>query len=98
MVSGIRKAMKTALDTQTPANRNILPWKLSDSIKSGSNFIIKNAKIHKSDIQNDRPKSFNFAGITSEMTKNGRVKIAHDAIKMENEKLATGIQLNASIL
>lgn len=47
-------------------------------------------------MQKDTPKSFNLSGITSDMTKNGKVRIAQAAMKMTNEKLTKGIQLNAS--
>lgn len=52
-----------------------------------------NENAHNSCIQNDVPNSFSFIGNTSEITKNGNVKTAHDAIKIENEKAANGIQL-----
>lgn len=54
-----------------------------------------NANVQTTDIQNETPKSFNFSGITSDMTRNGSVRTAHDAIKMTNEKLVIGTQLNA---
>lgn len=47
-------------------------------------------------MQNDAPKSFNFSGIISEMTKNGRDKTAQLAMKITNEKLTIGIQLTIS--
>lgn len=55
-----------------------------------------NAKHHKSAMQNDMPNSFKFIGITSEITKNGKVKMAHDPMKITNENDANGIQLNDS--
>lgn len=88
--------MNKALQKQNPPNKNMFPWNPSTSMSSGKHFIVVNAQIHNSDIQNDTPKSFRFSGITSEITKNGSVKTAHEAMKMTNEKLATGSQFKNS--
>lgn len=82
-----------ALDIQHPAKKNIVPWNPKVFIKNGNSFTIRNESDQTNVKQNDIPKSFNFSGNTSEITKYGRVRTAHDAIKMTNEKLATGIQL-----
>lgn len=58
------------------------------------NFNKMNAINHIKELQNDEPKFFSFSGIVSEITKNGRVTTPQDAIKMKNEKLKIGIQLN----
>lgn len=47
-------------------------------------------------MQNETPKAFNPAGISSVMTRNGKVKMAHDAINITKENDVIGIQLNAS--
>lgn len=85
--------MNTAPDRQTLAKRNKLPWNSNVAVNRGRYLMIMKAQDHKSVIQNETPKFFNFSGIISEMTKNGSVNTAHDAMKITNEKLAIGIQL-----
>lgn len=87
-----------APNTQTTANKNIAPCKPNESVIKGNNLTIINVVIHIKFMQSVCPKSFNFSGITSEMTRNGSVNMANDAIKMTNEKLAIGTQLNDSTL
>lgn len=82
--------------TQKPENKNILPENPNVSVKNGRNFVVVNASNHMSVIQNDIPNSFSLSGKISEITRNGSDKMAHDAIKIASEKLANGIQLNAS--
>lgn len=78
---------------QTPANKNILPWKFSTSMRSGRYLSIINTVAHKTAIESDTPKSFNLSGITSEMMTNGSDSSAHDEMNTQNEKLASGTQL-----
>lgn len=59
-------------------------------------MIIKNDDDQSNVIQNDCPKSFSFSGIISEMTKNGKVKMAHDAMNIVKLNEIIGIELNAS--
>lgn len=49
-------------------------------------------------MQNVTPNSLIRSGISSPMRVNGNVKIANDAEKITMDKLASGIQLNASTL
>lgn len=88
--------IKVAADRHTPANKNIAPWKPSVAVKSGKYFITKKEDDQSSAMQNDVPNSFNCTGITSLTTRNGRFRTAKFAIKITNEKLATGIQLKVS--
>lgn len=55
-----------------------------------------NEKIHSNDMQNETLVSLIFSGIVSLMTINGKVRIPNEATKITNERLVTGIQLNAS--
>lgn len=55
--------------------------------------MMTNENDHKIDMQNEIPKSFNFIGINSAMTKNGNVITAHDEMKIVNENDTSGIQL-----
>lgn len=55
-----------------------------------------NANNHNSVMQNDMPNSFKCLGITSDMTKNGNVKMAHDAMNITKPNEINGIQLNVS--
>lgn len=88
--------MNAALAIQNPENKNMVPWNPNDAVKSGKYFITINEVVHSIPMQNDTPKSFNFSGITSEMTKNGSVKTAQEAIKITNEKPTIGIQFTDS--
>lgn len=90
--------MKMNVVKQHPEKRNIVPWNSSDSIRSGNSFTNTNESTHKSATQNEIPKSFIFSGITSDMTKYGSVKTAHDAMNMTHEKLISGTQLYGSTL
>lgn len=74
----------------------MVPCIPSVSESNGKNFKTVNAKIHNNDMQNDDPKFFNFSGITSEITKNGSVSTPQEAMKIVNEKLHIGTQLNDS--
>lgn len=85
-----------ALERQHAAKKNMHPWNPRVSLRIGKILMQMNANVHTTDIQNETPKSFHFSGITSDMTRNGSVRTAHDAIKMTNEKLVIGTQLNAS--
>lgn len=95
-VSGMYAMINAAQDKQTPTNANIVLWNPNVSVKSGRNFTTRNCDDHNIIIQNEGPKFFNFSGMTSEMTKNGRVNTPNDAMKITNEKLAIGTQLNDS--
>lgn len=88
--------MNNPPDNEQAANRNIVPCKPNVWESNGKNFSIVNAKIHSSDMQNDEPKFFIFSGRISEIIKNGSVMTPKAAIKMVNEKLQIGIQLNES--
>lgn len=66
LVSGIQTRMNNVLDKQNIANKNIVPWNLSVSIRNGSSLTRPNASIHKRATQNEIPKSLIFSGITSE--------------------------------
>lgn len=90
--------MKIAFDRQHPANRNIIPWNPSKSVRIGNSLTIKKARLQIRATQNERPNSLIFSGMISDMTKNVKVRIAHDAIKMTHEKLTIGIQLKGSTL
>lgn len=65
-------------------------------IKNGKHFMTMNANDHKSVMQNDMPNSFKCSGSSSEITKNGNVKTAHDAMNITNENDTKGIKLNDS--
>lgn len=93
-VSGKNAMINIAQPAQTPPNRYILPWNPRMSIKDGKYFMAMNEKIHKRDIQNDTLASLIFSGIISEITINGNERIPKAAMKITNDKLATGIQLN----
>lgn len=85
-----------AADKQKPENKNIVPWNSSVSVSKGKYLIIINEHTHKTIMQNVCPKSFNFSGMISEITRKGNVKTAHDAMKQTNEKLTIGIKLTDS--
>lgn len=65
-------------------------------MSNGKNLIAINAHIDISRLQYVKPNSLSFSGIISVHTANGRLETAHDAIKITNERLTIGIQLNAS--
>lgn len=85
--------IRIAPNKQTPAKKNIIPWKPTSSDKLGKYFVRINANIQMSDKQIDEPKSFKFSGKISEMTTNGNDKMPQDAASKANAKLAIGIQL-----
>lgn len=64
----------------------------------GKYLITMKAPTHTSPLQTVEAKSLIFSGMISEMTRNGNVKTAHDAMNITNEKLAIGMKLNVSTL
>lgn len=90
--------INAAHNKQIVANKNMVQWKPNHSDVDGKYLMTTKANAHTSPLQNDAPKSLRFSGIISQITKNGNVSTAHDAMKMTNEKLATGMKLNTSTL
>lgn len=74
---------------RVPSNPNV-------SVNNGKYFIMIKQQDQSTVMQKEAPKFFNFCGIISEITKNGRLNTAQDAMNIINEKLAIGIQLTAS--
>lgn len=88
--------MIAAHDKHVAANRNMEKWNPRSCSKNGKNFTKINPRTAIKVMQNVTPNSLICSGITSPMTVNGSVKIAHDAKNMTVDKLANGIQLNTS--
>lgn len=95
-VSGKTKITNMAEPIQTPENKNMLPWKLITSINNWRYLMQMNERIHNNDMQNETLVSLIFSGMVSLMTINGNVRMPKDATKITNDRLVTGIQLNAS--